>query len=213
MMSSSSQTSVPASSDCSSKLRQHPQPHLVAHRQFHRAGLQHLGAERGQFQHLLEGDAVQLAGLVADARVGGVDPVHVGVDVAAFRAEGGGKGDGGGVRPAAAQRGDPAFGADPLEPGDDRDLHAFGELALDVVGRDVLDPGRGMGRGGLHRHLPALPGLRAGCPFPAGSAPSARRSRSRPRTLRRRIRARRKAARSRRPSRPACWSRRPWPRR
>jgi hypothetical protein len=40
--------------------RQHPQPDAVAHRQFHRPGLQHLGPERGQFQHLLERDRSSL---------------------------------------------------------------------------------------------------------------------------------------------------------
>jgi hypothetical protein len=63
MISSSSQTSVPASSIVL-EARQHPQLHLVAHRQLDRAGLQHLGAERGQLQHFLEGDAVELARLV-----------------------------------------------------------------------------------------------------------------------------------------------------
>jgi hypothetical protein len=53
-----------------------------------------LAPERGKFQHLLEGDLVQLARLAADAGVGGVDAVDVGVDVAAFGAEGGGEGDG-----------------------------------------------------------------------------------------------------------------------
>ncbi len=110
MISSSSQTRVPDVFVVILEGRQHPQPHLVAHRQFDRAGLQHLGAKRGQFQHFLEGDPVQLARLGGDAGVGGVDAIDVGVDVAAFRTEGGGEGDGGGVGPAPAKRGDPAFG-------------------------------------------------------------------------------------------------------
>jgi hypothetical protein len=108
---------------------QHPKFHAVAHRQFHRPGLQHLRAQRRQFQHLLEGDPVELPGLRGDPRVGGVDPVHIGVDVAALRPEGGGEGHGGGVRPAAAQRGDPSLGADPLEARDDGHAHALGRTS------------------------------------------------------------------------------------
>jgi hypothetical protein len=141
------------------------QPHLVAHRQFHGPGLQDLGAEGGEFEHLLEGDLVQLAGLGADAGVGGVDAVNVGVDVAAFGAEGGGEGDGGGVRSAPAQGGDPAFGADALEARDDHDLEAFGELGVDVVAGNADKAGLAVGRGGVDRHLPALPGPRGHAHF------------------------------------------------
>ena len=55
-ISSSSQTSVPGTS---SKLEQHLQPHLVAHGELDRAGLQHLGAEARELQHLLVGDCAR----------------------------------------------------------------------------------------------------------------------------------------------------------
>ena len=61
-ISSSSQTSVPGSSE---KLDSTCRPHLVAHRELDRARLQHLGAERGEFQHLLVGDPAELARLAA----------------------------------------------------------------------------------------------------------------------------------------------------
>ena len=49
---------------------------------------------------------VELAGLGHDARVGGVDAVDVGVDLAGVGVEDGGEGDGGGVGAAAAEGGD-----------------------------------------------------------------------------------------------------------
>ncbi len=70
--------------------RAHEGAHLVHHGELDRAHLQHLGAERGHFQHLLEGDPVEPPGLGDDARIGGVDAVDVGVDVAAVGADAGG---------------------------------------------------------------------------------------------------------------------------
>ncbi len=97
------------------KAVQHPQGHLVFAGKFHRADLQHLGAHAGHFQHLLEGDPVQPAGAVHHPRVGGVDTVHVGVDLAFIRFEGGGQRHGGGVGTAAAQGGDIAVLVHALE--------------------------------------------------------------------------------------------------
>ena len=58
-------------------------PDAPDHGQLHRADLHHLGAERGHLQHLLVGDFGQPARLLLDARVGGVDAVDIGIDVAA----------------------------------------------------------------------------------------------------------------------------------
>ena len=93
------------------KTRQHPQADAKPHRQLDRAGLQHLGPQRGQFQHLLKGDLVELARLVRDARVRRVNAIHIGVDVATLGLERGRKGHRSCVRAATAKRGDPALGA------------------------------------------------------------------------------------------------------
>ena len=83
---------------------------------------QYLGAASGQLEHLLEGDRVQLLRVGHDARVGGEDAVHVGVDLADIGVQRRGQRDGGGVRAAAAQRGDvAAVLADALEAGDQHD--------------------------------------------------------------------------------------------
>ena len=122
--------------------------------------MQDFRAQGCEFQHFLKGDFVELACLFADTRVGGVDAVHVGIDVATLCTKGGGKGHSGRVRSATSQCGDASFWADALEACDNRDLHAFGELRIDIVVRDLFDPGCRMRRGGFDRNLPALPAAR-----------------------------------------------------
>ena len=106
--------------------RAHEDAHLVHHAELDRAHLQHLGAERGKFEHFLERDLVQPLGARHHARVGGVDAVDVGVDVAAVGLDGGGDRDRRRVGAAAPERGDAAgLLVDALEAGDDRDLLAL----------------------------------------------------------------------------------------
>ena len=135
--------------------RQHLHPDLVLHGQRHRAGLQHLGPERGHLQHLLVGDAVELAGLGDDARVGGVDAVDIGEDVAAVRAQGGGQRHGRGVRAAAAERGHPALRR--TGPGSRPRRRPCRPRGKPRTGRgvDVQDPGLAVGAVGSEAGLPA----------------------------------------------------------
>ena len=103
-------------------------------RELDRAHLQHARPARRHLEHLLVGDAVDLARVGHDARIGGEDAVDVGVDLADVGADAGGDRDGGGVRAAAAERGDLAVGRDALEAGDDDDL-AAGERLFDALAR------------------------------------------------------------------------------
>ena len=89
--------------------RQDAQAHVVAHRKLDRAGLKHARAERGQFQHFLERDPVQLAGLRRDPGIGRVDPVDIRVDVAALGSECGCKRNRCRVRTAATECRDASF--------------------------------------------------------------------------------------------------------
>ena len=102
--------------------RQHLHAHAMVHRHLDRAGLQHLGAQRRQFQHFLVGDLIELARLRNDARIGRVDAVDIGVDIAAVGLERRRQRHRRGIRAAAAQRRDAPVGPEPLEPGDHRDL-------------------------------------------------------------------------------------------
>ncbi len=133
--------------------------HAHLHGEADRTGLQHLGPDGGEFEHLLIGHEVELAGAGDDAGVGGVDAVDIGIDVTAVGADRGGDGNRAGIRPATAQRRDPACGHHPLKAGNDRDL-ARRHRGKQRLALDVDDPGLGVGFLGLDRQLPAQPAAR-----------------------------------------------------
>ena len=133
---------------------------VIAAGVFHTAQHQHLGPARGQLEHFLERDGVQPLGVGHDARVGGEDAVDIGVDLADVGVQRGSQRDGGGVRPAAAQRRDVlAVLADPLEAGDQHD-QLLVERLPQPAGGDVDDLGVAVGAGGDHTGL--RPGERPG---------------------------------------------------
>ena len=139
--------------------RAHEDAHIVHHAELDRAHLHHLGAERGQLQHFLEGDLVEPPRPRHDARIGGVDAVDVGVDVAAVGADRGRDRDRRGIRSAAAERGDAAgLLVHALEAGDHRDLPAFLETLDQLVAVDAENARRAVRVRGQDRNLPALPG-------------------------------------------------------
>ena len=80
------------------------------------------GPETGQFQHLVIANPVNLPRLGYDARVGRVDALDVGVDLARIGAQHGGERDGGGVGATAAERRDVVVLIHPLKTGDDDNL-------------------------------------------------------------------------------------------
>jgi hypothetical protein len=89
--------------------------------EFDRARLHDLGAAAGELEHLVVADLVELAGILDDARIGGVDAVNVGIDFALVGPDSGGEGDGGEVGSAPAESGDLTVLVDALEAGDDDD--------------------------------------------------------------------------------------------
>ncbi|KIU01504.1 hypothetical protein QU38_01280, partial [Staphylococcus aureus] len=123
--------------------------------------LEHLGPDAGKLQHLLVRHLPELAGPGHDARIGGVDTVHIGVDVAAIRVDRSRHCHRRGVRAATAERGDAvaAVIGDALETGDHRDLAARPAL-FQAGGVDRPDARLGMGGIGVDRHLRAQPGTR-----------------------------------------------------
>jgi hypothetical protein len=135
--------------------------HVVHHAEFHRADLQHLGALGSQFQHVLERDLVEPARLGNHARVGGVDAIDVGVDIAAVGMNGSRNRHRRGIGAAAPERGDsPGLRIDALEAGDDGDFLAVPETVDQLSAIDFENPRRGVGVAGSNRNLPALPGAR-----------------------------------------------------
>ena len=134
--------------------RQHAQRHAVLAGELDRADLQHLRAEAGHLEHLLEADGREPPRIGDDARIGRVDAVDVGVDQALGGLQRRGDRDRRGVGAAAAQGRDVAARVDALEAGDDDDLAGV-EVGADARVVDLLDPRLGVRDVGRDRHLPA----------------------------------------------------------
>ena len=87
------------------------------------------GAGGCHFQHFVIGNFREFAGVGDDAWVAGVDAVDIGEDLADIGLEGGGDGDGGEVRAAAAEGVDHAVRGYALESGDDEGFFLVEEAA------------------------------------------------------------------------------------
>ncbi len=97
---------------------EHAQSDPVLAGELDRPDLQHLRAEARHLEHFLEGDGLEPPCVRLDARIGGVDTVDVGVDVALVGLERRGDRHGGSVRSAATQGRDVAVFVLALETGD-----------------------------------------------------------------------------------------------
>src|SRR5690606_22982488 len=117
--------------------------HFVHHRKLDRANLKNFGSKRRHFQHLLKGDLRKATRLGLDARIGRVDPVHVGIDVAAISLHSSGNSNRARIGTASTQCRDAVVRGNPLETGNDRDL-TFLEAFYQEGTVNVLDPGRAM---------------------------------------------------------------------
>ena len=95
--------------------------HVPLARELDSAHLQDAGAGAGKLEHVVIGNLVELLRARADAGVGGVDAVDVGIDLAHVSFDAPRHGDRRGVGTAAAERGHVVVVVDALEPGDDGD--------------------------------------------------------------------------------------------
>ena len=100
----------------------------------------HLGPVVGQFQHLIVANLIQFAGLRNDLGVGGVDPVHIGVDLAPVGLQSRRQGHCRGVGAAPSQRRDVFVFGYPLESGHHYDP-ALVQLFLHPGRVHPVDPG------------------------------------------------------------------------
>ena len=114
------------------------QRHAEASRDLDGTRVQHARAMRGQFQHRVVVDTRDLHGLRHDARIGRVDAIHIGVDLAPLRIQGRCQRHRGRVGAAAAQGRHLTLGAHPLEPGHDDDP-SRGQRGADAVAAHVED--------------------------------------------------------------------------
>ncbi|OWK25321.1 hypothetical protein AJ87_11245 [Rhizobium yanglingense] len=132
---------------------------LVYHGKLDRADLQHLGAERGHFEHFLESDLFQSTRLRHDARIGRIDAVDIGIDIAAIGFDSSRDRHRRRIRTAAAKRRYPIVRPETLEAGDDGNL-TLAHALNDIGTVDFKDAGSAMRIVGADRNLPALPGAR-----------------------------------------------------
>ena len=139
--------------------RQHLQPHLVAASPARPSGSAAPWRPARRARASPRRRSVDLARAPLDARVGGVDAVDIGVDVAALGLQRRGERHGRGVRAAAPERRDAPVGAEPLKARDDG-VQPLGEFPVEVRRVDLEDPRRAVRARGADRHLPALPGAR-----------------------------------------------------
>ena len=90
--------------------------------------MHHAGTQAGQFEHLVIAQLVQSLGTFHQSRIGRVDAIHVGVDLAACGTEHGGQGHGGGIAAATTERGNVLVLVNPLEAGSDHDIAVIQQL-------------------------------------------------------------------------------------
>ena len=102
-----------------------------------------LGAEAGQFEHLIIGNLLELARAGNDARIRRINSIHVRINLAKIGLERGGHGNGGQVRTTASQGGDLPFHGLALKARDNDDV-AIIKQRMNLLGRDVLNLGFGM---------------------------------------------------------------------
>ena len=133
---------------------EHLQLHIILLRQLHAAVVQHLCAQRCQFQHLVKGDLLQLTGVAHLARVGRVNAFHIGKDLAAVCVQGCCNGNCAGVGAAAAQSGDVVQLVQPLEASHNNNTVAL-QLRGDTLGLQTADACLGVGAVGAEACLPA----------------------------------------------------------
>ncbi len=117
--------------------------HAELHTYFDRTPVHDFRAERRHPQHLIVADGVKLAGVRHQARIGRVNAVHVGVNLARLGSQRRRQGNRRGVAAAAPQRGDVHIIGDALKAGHDHDPAAVEHLA-DAGGIDRADAGFGV---------------------------------------------------------------------
>lgn len=130
---------------------------MIFFRHFNRTVVEHLRAERRKLQHLVVGDDVELSGRRNLPRVGRVDAVHIGVNLAQVGVHRSRDRHRARVAAAAAQRRHIVVLVDALKARDDDDV-APGDFRTDALRVDALDARAAVRRGGGKARLPAEQG-------------------------------------------------------
>src|SRR5690606_11402282 len=133
---------------------QHAQRHAIFTGKLDGTNLQYLGAEAGHFQHLFKGDLLQPLRLGHDARIGGVNAIHIGVDLAFVGLECRCQRDAGGIGATTSKGSDIARFIYPLEAGNHHHTPGL-EVLADVLRVDLHDARLGVGAVGENTYLAA----------------------------------------------------------
>ena len=121
----------------------------------HAALMQHLRALLREQQHIVIRNAFPAQRIGAEARVGGIDPVHIGIDDELIGVKRRGERHGARIRAAAPERCDIALLIKALKARHDHDASLF-ELAPDALRADILDLCIAMHAVRAHGHLPCI---------------------------------------------------------
>ena len=116
--------------------------------------MQNFGTQACQLQHFFKGDGVHTARFGYHARVGGVNAVHIGINLAFVCLEGSSQRHGRSIRTAAAEGGNVAFGIYALETGDNH-YATFLQIGAHGGVVDVFDARFGVRAVGFYGNLPA----------------------------------------------------------
>ena len=130
------------------------QRHAIPHRKLHRSNLQNLRTHARQLKHFLKSDFVQSPSLRDDPGVGGVDAVHVCIDLANIRLQSARHRDRRGIGTPSAQSRHIAQVIDALKAGDHGDVSPV-KSRSQGPGVDAFNPSAGMSRVCPHSHLGA----------------------------------------------------------
>lgn len=141
------------------KAGKHLHTHALTHGKAYAACLQHLGANRCQFQHFFIRNFVQLARLGHDSGICGVNTIHICVDIAPICLNSGSKRHGGCIRATTPQRGYAAIWPHTLKASYNRH-HAFGHAAQQTCAIYRIEASLAMQGIRKNGHLPSGKGAR-----------------------------------------------------
>jgi len=119
-----------------------------------RTVVEHLRAERREFEHLVVGNILQFLRTGHLAGIRGIHPFDVGVNLAQIGVHLRRDGHCAGIRTAAAERSDIPIAVEALETGDYHNAPLI-QRSADALRRQLLDPGSGISRVGIEARLPA----------------------------------------------------------
>ena len=117
---------------------QNSQVNIIFASKLHSPQLKNLGTLAGHFQHLFKGNPIQAARILNHPGVGGVDTVHIGINLALIGFQSRRQGHRRGIRAATAERGDITLVITALKTSD-HDHSSLAQIVQNALGANVGD--------------------------------------------------------------------------